>query len=65
MQILFLTVSFLASIAGAVCGIGGGIAGRMINKRISSSSVEKLFIGLMAIIAISAWNTYQYGTLLI
>lgn len=47
-------------------GISGGIVGRRINKRISSRSVEHLFIGLMVvIIAISAWNTYRYGALLV
>lgn len=36
MDILFFIVAFLSSIAGAICGIGGGIAGRKLNKRMDS-----------------------------
>lgn len=42
-----------------VCGgIGGGIAGRWINKKIDSRAVDKLFVGLMClIVVISIYNT--------
>lgn len=45
-----------------VCGgIGGGMAGRSLNKKLDSKAVEKLFVGLMVvIIAISVYNTWQY-----
>ena len=43
-------------------GIGGGMAGRAVNKRMDSRAVDRLFLCLMVlIIAISAWNTYRYG----
>ena len=43
-------------------GIGGGIAGRMLNRRMDNSAVDKLFIGLMAvIICISVYNVFQYA----
>ena len=44
-----------------VCGgIGGGIAGRAVNKKIDSKAVDKLFIGLMClIILISIYNTWN------
>ena len=43
-------------------GIGGGIAGRLLNRRMDNSAVDKLFIGLMAvIICISVYNVFQYA----
>ena len=43
-------------------GIGGGIAGRALNRRMDEKTVDKLFIGLMAvIIGISVYNGWQYG----
>ena len=46
-----------------VCGgIGGGIVGRLVNKRISVAAVDKLFMGLMGvIILISVFNTVRYS----
>ena len=46
-----------------VCGgIGGGMAGRRVNRRISAAAVDKLFLGLMAvIILISVFNTVRYS----
>lgn len=42
-------------------GIGGGMLGRVFNKRMDNKAVEKLFIGLMALImGISLYNVYQY-----
>ncbi|MBQ8227427.1 MAG: sulfite exporter TauE/SafE family protein [Clostridia bacterium] len=43
----FDTLSLVVMIVG---GIGGGIVGRALNKKINSSTVEKLFIGLMSVI---------------
>ena len=43
-------------------GIGGGIIGRALNRKIDDRAVERLFIALMAvIIAISLFNTWRYG----
>lgn len=43
-------------------GVGGGIAGRSLNKRMDSAAVDKLFIGLMTvIICISLYNLKQYA----
>ena len=45
-------------------GIGGGIVGRMFNRRMDNKAVDKLFICLMAvIIGISIYNTWHYATL--
>lgn len=42
-------------------GIGGGIVGRSLNKRMASKTVDKLFIRLMAvIIGICIFNIWQY-----
>lgn len=42
-------------------GILGGAAGRIVNKRMDVSMVNKLFIGLMAVIMlICAYNIYQF-----
>ena len=42
-------------------GIGGGIAGRTLNKRMSSRAVDKLFLVLMdIIILISIYNAVHY-----
>ena len=46
----------------AAGGIGGGVAGRALNRRMDENMVDKLFIGLMAvIIAISIYNGWQYA----
>ena len=45
----------------AAGGIGGGITGRALNRRMDENMVDKLFIGLMAvIIGISIYNIWQY-----
>lgn len=45
-----------------VGGIGGGIVGRALNKKIKEATVDKLFIGLMAvIIGINIFNIYRFG----
>ena len=44
-----------------VGGIGGGMLGRVANKRLDNAAVDKLFVGLMVvIIGISLYNTWQY-----
>ena len=41
-------------------GIGGGIVGRKLNKRLSNAAVDKLFIGLMVlIVAICVFNSWK------
>lgn len=55
----FDVVTLLLMVAG---GLLGGMAGRRINKRIDGETVDKLFMGLMAvIIMISLYNTWQYA----
>ncbi len=45
-------------------GIGGGIVGRMFNRRMDNKAVDKLFICLMAvIIGISIYNMWHYSAL--
>lgn len=45
-----------------VGGIGGGIVGRALNKRIKETTVDRLFIGLMVvIIGINIFNIYRFG----
>lgn len=46
-----------------VCGgIGGGMAGRAVNKKISGAAVDKLFMALMVVIIfISVYNTVRYS----
>ncbi len=42
-------------------GIFGGMIGRYINKKINNAVVDKLFIGMMAvIILICVYNSYKY-----
>ena len=44
-----------------IAGLLGGMAGRSINKKIDDRTVDKLFIGLMAvIILINIYNIYYY-----
>lgn len=44
-----------------VCGILGGLAGSKVNKRINNRTVDRLFIGLMAvIIVINIFNIFRY-----
>lgn len=47
---IFILISFLASVIGCICGIGGGVVGRKINKKIDNAAVDKLFIGLLTVI---------------
>ena len=43
-------------------GIGGGMAGRALNKRLDNMAVDRFFIGLMAaIICICLYNIWQYA----
>ena len=47
----------LVMVAG---GIGGGMAGRVLNKRMDNKLVERLFIGLMGlIVAICVYNVWR------
>ena len=56
----FTLPNLLFMIAG---GIGGGIVGRKLNKKMNNAAVDKLFIGLMwVIIAISIFNTWKYAS---
>ncbi len=42
-------------------GILGGIWGRALNRRMAEQAVDRLFIGLMAMIMlINVYNIYQY-----
>ncbi len=51
-------LSLLLMVAG---GIGGGMLGRVFNKRMDNRAVDKLFMGLMVVImGISLYNVYQY-----
>lgn len=52
----------LITLVFMVCGgIGGGIVGRVVNRRLDNKAVDKLFMGLMAvIIMISIYNMCQY-----
>ena len=44
-------------------GLGGGILGRRLNRRMKGEAVERLFIALMAvIICISLFNTWRYSS---
>ena len=41
-------------------GIGGGMAGRALNKRMDNKLVERLFIGLMGLIVlICGYNVWR------
>lgn len=54
----FTPVTLVLMVVG---GISGGMAGRVINKRMDNVAVENLFLALMAvIILISIYNTQQY-----
>ena len=53
--------SFILLVLMVACGILGGVAGRIVNKKIDAETVNKLFIGLMVIIMlICVYNIYQF-----
>ena len=55
----FRPMALVLMVAG---GVGGGIIGRALNKRMDDKAVEKLFIVLMAvIIGISVYNCVRYA----
>ena len=57
----FQWMALLFMVAG---GIGGGMVGRGLNKKLDNAAVDKLFMGLMAvIILISVYNTVRYTAL--
>ena len=61
MEILILAVAFGASVVGAICGIGGGMAGRRLHKKMRATTVEKLFAVLIAVIVgISCYNARRF-----
>ncbi len=42
-------------------GVGGGAAGRMVSRRLDDEAVDRLFMGLMALIVlVCCWNAYRY-----
>lgn len=55
----FQWVTLILMVAG---GIGGGIVGRSLNKRMDNRAVDKLFVGLMAVIVLicvyNAWKGF-------
>ena len=56
---LFANPNRIGSIQAVVLG---GVFGRMINKRIDNSTVEKLFLAMMVlIILICVYNAWQYS----
>ena len=55
----FQWTALLLMVAG---GIGGGVAGRGLNRRMDEKTVDRLFVGLMAvIIGINIYNVWQYA----
>ena len=53
--------SLILLVLMVACGILGGVAGRIVNKKIAAETVNKLFIGLMVIIMlICVYNIYQF-----
>ena len=52
----------IGMLALMVCGgIGGGMVGRKINKKIDGSTVDKLFIGLMVVmILVNIYNIFKF-----
>lgn len=55
---------FTALILMILGGIGGGIAGKYLNKRMNNQDVDKIFLYLMgAIIFISVFNAVKYSAL--
>lgn len=52
----------ISALVMMVCGgIGGGMVGRLLNKRMNINTVEKLFVGLMSVIVIiSIHNVFKY-----
>ena len=55
-------ISLINTLLGmAVCGVLGGIAGRCVNRRIPSATVDRLFIGMMGLIlAICVYNYLRF-----
>lgn len=54
----FAVIALVLMVAG---GIGGGMVGRTLNKKLDNKAVEKLFVGLMVVIIfISVYNTWKY-----
>ena len=46
----------------AAGGVGGGMMGRALNRRMDSGAVERLFMALMAgIICVSVFNAWRYA----
>ncbi len=54
-----------SALALMICGgIGGGMAGRAVNKRMDNAAVDKLFMGLMGVIIfVSVYNAVRYSAL--
>lgn len=56
------TFEWLALIFMVAGGISGGMVGRKLNRKLDNAAVDKLFMGLMAvIICISIYNVFRYA----
>lgn len=61
MKILVLCIAFGASIVGAICGIGGGMVGGKLNKKLNTAMVDKLFAALiLVIIGIGCYDAWRF-----
>ena len=61
MELIYFIVSLLASVIGGICGIGGGIIGKAISRRLSGTAVDKLFTALQSvIILICVYNAAKF-----
>lgn len=57
MQILFFIVSFLASIAGAICGIGGGVIIKPVLDLFDLASVSTIsFLSGCTVLSMSCYS---------
>ena len=52
MTLLYFLICLGASVVGAICGIGGGIVGRMLNRRMDNRAGDRLLMVLMGVIVL-------------
>ena len=56
-----VAVGLTLGVMSSFLGIGGGMAGRKANKKLKTAMVDKLFLGLIAvIIGISCYNAWRF-----
>lgn len=58
--VLIVPISLFASAIGAIAGIGGGVIGRIFNKKLTSNRVRAISLSAIVIIILLSIRNFVY-----